>query len=216
MVTVATPSADAGFGELWRKRYTLRLQGNIDPEAFVSRWRNELSSFWPNSTHLASDGRLAPGRAFLLHVATPVGHMETALVVESLSPTSFQFGTMRGHMFAGTVTCSAGVDHAGDYAEVLTLFRTSDPLFGIGFKFGVGKYEDWFWTNTLGSLASAVGVHGRVWLRRERLDRRLLWRNAGNVWSNAAIRTAISRLSGLARSLIGGPSRRRRADPHEG
>lgn len=194
MVTVATPGTDTGFGELWRKTYTLRLEGNVDPEELVTRWRSEVSSFWPNSTHLASRGRMARGRGLLLHVATPVGHMETALVVESLSPRSFQFGTMRGHMFAGTVTCSAGVDDSGGYAEVLTLFRTSDPLFEIGFKLGGGKYEDWFWTNTLGNLAKTLGVHGRVLLRRERLDRRRRWQNALNVWSNAAIRTALAAL----------------------
>lgn len=124
--------------------------------------------------------------------------METGLVVESLTPNSFRFGTMRGHMFAGTVTCSAGVDESGSFAEVVTLFRTSDPLFDIGFNLGGGRYEDWFWTNTLGNLAKSLAIHGRVWLTTERLDGRRRWRNAGNVWFNAGLRTPLARLSDAA------------------
>ncbi len=215
MVTNATPGTDAGFGELWRKRYTLRFEGVIDPEELVTRWRNELSTLWPNSTHIAG-GRLARGRALLLHVATPIGHMATGLVVESLSPTSFRFATVQGHMFAGTVTCSAGMDDSGSYAEVLTLFRTSDPLFEAGFKLGGGKYEDWFWTNTLGNLAKSIGRHGKVWLRRERLDRSRRWRNAGNVRANAAIHTAASRLAGGLRAMTHPLRRDHQApSPHE-
>ena len=37
-----------GFGQLWQKRYEVRLDGaDVTPEAVIATWKAEFGSFWP-------------------------------------------------------------------------------------------------------------------------------------------------------------------------
>ena len=52
-----------GFGQLWQKRYRIRLDGAAEtPEEVIATWKSEFGSFWPkgNSFYGPITG-IAPG-----------------------------------------------------------------------------------------------------------------------------------------------------------
>jgi hypothetical protein len=61
------------------------------------------------------------------------------------------------------------------------------------------RMEDRLWQQTLHNLAAHFGVQAPVMYQRVRLDRRRQWSKAGNVWYNAAVRSALHTLAGQLR-----------------
>jgi hypothetical protein len=57
------------------------------------------------------------------------------------------------------------------------------------------RMEDRLWQQTLHNLAADFGVQAPVLYQRVRLDRRRQWFKAGNVWYNAAVRSALHTLA---------------------
>jgi hypothetical protein len=73
--------------------------------------------------------------------------------------------------------------------------------------------EDLHWQRTLRNLAAHFGVDGAVATEAICLDRRLQWSRAGNVWRNAAVRSALHAVTAPVRGLrraAGAPTRSRR------
>jgi hypothetical protein len=84
--------------------------------------------------------------------------------------------------------------------------RAGDPLYELGMVLGGHALEDRFWARTLTALAVRVGVaEPSVTTVTTCVDRSRQWRRAGNIRSNAAVRSTASRVRGAMR--------RRRPDP---
>ena len=69
-------------------------------------------------------------------------------------------------------------------AQVQVLIRAPDPLMEIALRLGGHKQEDIFWQQTLGNLARYFGVAAKPETRLVCLDRRVVWRKAGNMRYN--------------------------------
>jgi len=195
-----------GFGQMWRKTYSVRLTGSaVTPADVVSVWKSNFESFWPKGNYYrGAPSGIAPGDVAMLDLALVAGlRLCTGVLVVYADDTSFTFLTAEGHMYAGLITFSAYDDNGVTVAQVRPLIRASDPLYELGLRFGIGhRIEDSFWHQTLKNLAARFGAQGDVKQTNTLLDARVRWSAVTNVWTNAAIRTVLYGLTS--------PLRRRR------
>lgn len=185
-----------GFGQLWQKTYRIRLEGaNATPQQVIKTWKGNFGSFWPEGNHFYSQiTEITPGGVALLNVAAPGGmKLSTGVRVIYADDESFSFMTPQGHMFAGMITFSAFDDAGVTVIQIQALIRASDPIFETSFRLGFGhKAEDQFWFDTLRNLAAHFGSPNRApTLSSVCVDKRVQWSEAGNIWHNAAIRSAV-------------------------
>lgn len=194
-----------GFGQLWRKTYRVALSG-ITPRQVVREWKDNFEQFWPrgNQFHAPLRG-IRPGSVAVLNLAQPRSGpplISTGVWVIYADDESFSFMTPLGHMFAGIVTFSAFEEDIDTIAQVQAFLRAGDPLYELSFRLKFGHHvEDAFWQNTLRNLAHHFGQRRKASVAAECLDPRVQWRQAGNVWHNAAIRTALYTLSAPLRRI---------------
>ncbi len=198
-----------GFGQMWQKRYTVRLDGvAVTPRQLIADWKTNFGSFWPQGNRFyGSLQGITPGDVAVLNLSAPGGlPLSTGVLVIYADDSSFSFMTPQGHMFAGLITFSAYEAEGATQAEIGVLIRASDPLYEIGCRLGfVHRMEDTFWAQTLERLATHYGVAGQVALQTSRVDDKIQWRQAGNVWHNAAIRSALYAPIQAFRSLVRRP-----------
>jgi hypothetical protein len=150
-----------------------------------------------------------PGDIALLNLSVPGGvKLSTGILVLYADEESFTFMTPQGHMFAAWITFSATTaagqaDEDGVTAvQTQVLLRTNDPLYELSMPIVLQRMEDRFWRQTLVNLARHLGVADpRVTTTAVCLDRRRQWRNAGNLWHNAGIRSALYTLATPLRAL---------------
>lgn len=184
-----------GFGQLWQKTYTVRLSGSeASPQEVISTWKRKFPQYWPEGNRFyGSLTGIEAGDVAVLNLAAPAGmQLSTGIMVIYADDESFSFMTPQGHIFAGMITFSAYEDEGITVVQIQVLVRASDPLFELGCRFGVvHKNEDKFWAGTLQNLAREFGVSGQVQQKNTLVDPRLQWREAKNIWHNAAIRTGI-------------------------
>jgi hypothetical protein len=192
-----------GFGQMWQKTYTIRLtNSSVSPQVLIAAWKENFASFWPKGNRFYGEtGAITPGQVAVLNLAGPGGMtspgggplISTGILVIYADNESFSFMTPQGHMFAGMITFSAYRDGDDTIAQIQALVRASDPLFELTFRLGFGhKMEDIFWLQTLRNLAAHFqAAASEPVLKMVLVDPRIQWREAGNVWHNAAIRTAI-------------------------
>jgi hypothetical protein len=198
-----------GFGQLWQKTYTIRLTGvTISPQEIIKGWKENFASFWPAGNRFyGRPESIASGQVAVLNLAGPGGInppggplISTGILVIYTDDESFSFITPEGHMFAGMITFSSYQD--GDtVAQIQALIRASDPMYEMMFRMGLGhKMEDTFWFQTLRNLAAHFSAPGcEPSLKMVLVDPRMQWREARNVWHNAAIRTGIYTISAPVR-----------------
>lgn len=184
-----------GFGQMWQKRYTVRLSGAaVTPEQVIATWKAGFGDFWPRGNRFyGSLQGITPGDVAVLNLAAPGGlPLSTGVLVIYADDSSFSFMTPQGHMFAGMITFSAYEEEGTTEAEIRALIRASDPIYELGCRLGiVHRQEDNFWRQTLEQLSAHFGVNGQVQIQTSRVDDKVQWRQAGNVWHNAAIRSAL-------------------------
>ncbi len=174
-----------GFGPMWQKTYKVAIPGTT-PETVISEWKANYGSFWPKiSKFNAPIAGIKPGEVGNIN---SMQVMSTGVMVLYSDATSFCFMTPEGHPFAGWITFSA-FEEDGTVAQVQLLIRPSDPLWDFSFMLGVAKGEDWMWQHTLRSLAQHFDVKGSVTTTLVKVDKKRLWKNAGNIRKNAAIGT---------------------------
>ena len=192
-----------GFGQMWQKTYSIRLEGApVSPQTLIREWKEHFASFWPQGARFyARTANITPGQVAVLNLSGPGGMtppgggplISTGILVIYADEESFSFMTPEGHMFAGMITFSAFEDAGDTVAQVQALIRASDPLYEMTFRLGFGhKMEDEFWFQTLRNLAGhfqAAGADPSI--KMVLVDPRMQWREAGNIWHNAAIRTAL-------------------------
>lgn len=195
-------TAMQGFGQMWQKTYRVRFEGvQVQPREVVRVWREQFASFWPkNNNFYNHGGAIQPGDVAVLNLAGPGGItapggapvISTGILVIYADEESFSFLTPEGHMFAGMNTFSASEEDGVTIAQIQALIRTSDPLYEISFRLGLGHaMEDSFWGATLENLAAHFGATSRASLTRVCVDSRVQWSAAKNIWQNAAIRTTL-------------------------
>jgi hypothetical protein len=195
-----------GFGQLWRKRYRVRLDGvDLSPHEAIHAWKARYGEFWPSGNQFYRPlAGLEPGQVALSDLEMPAGtRLATAVVVEDADATSFRFGTAQGHTFAGEITFSAIDEDGTTIARIEILMRASDPIFELGMILGGHRREDEFWFDTLRNLAAHFGASDTPEVRAERLDRHRQWRHATNIIHNSYIRTGIAVATRPFRRLAG-------------
>jgi hypothetical protein len=183
-----------GFGRMWQKTYRMNLGAAVTPREAIATWKAHFPEFWPPGNRFA--GALAgitPGDVALLHLAVGGGvRLSTGVFVLHADEESFTLMTPQGHMSADWITFSARRSGPETVVQAHVLMRGNDPLYEIGLALGGHRKEDLFWVQTLMALGERLGVAGpRVETRSECIDPRRQWRNAGNVWHNAAVRSVL-------------------------
>lgn len=192
-----------GFGQLWQKTYRVPLDGAVvSPQEVVKVWKAEYTTFWPENSNLYGPvANLEPGDVGVINASQSGVKLSTGVMVMYADDESFAFALPQGHIFAGWITFSAHDEDGATVAQVQPYFRTSDPMYELIFKIYFHRKEDEIWYHTLNSLAARFGVDGQVTHNAERIDTRRQWRNVGNVWYNAGMRTALHQLAAPVRAL---------------
>lgn len=192
-----------GFGQLWQKTYRIRLEGAaVTPGEVIAVWKERFASFWPAGSRFHSpQGGLAPGVVVLLDQLLP-GHLRLSSGVMILYADAVSFTVMsaEGMPFAGWNTFSAFEADGVTVAQVQLLMRADDPLYELAMVLFAHRMEDRHWQQTLHNLAGYFGVQAPVAYQTVRLDRRRQWSKTGNVWYNAAVRSALHTLAMRVRS----------------
>jgi len=202
-----------GFGQLWDKRYRLRLTDtDFDPRQIVTFWKGAFPSFWPKGNRVFTSGNaaLVPGTGAVLNLSLPGGlTLATGVLVAYADDTSFSFMTIGGHMLSGWIIFSSFYEDSATIIQVHPLFRASDPLMEMGFRFGAASQEDKFWQATLLNLARGLGTSGRFEQRNTLIDPCVNWQKAGNLLQNAAIRSSLHMPLHLLRKALSPGIRRK-------
>ena len=185
-----------GFGQLWQKTYRIELSGTqLAPTEIIRLWKAHFPEFWPgNNRFYGSLAGINAGDVAVLNLAGPGGTtISTGILVIYADDESFSFMTPQGHIFAGMNTFSSYTEGERVMAQIQVLVRASDPIYEVGCRLGVAhKQEDTFWQGTLQNLAKRVGAsNDQVGQTTTCVDPRIQWREAKNIWHNAAIRTAL-------------------------
>jgi hypothetical protein len=196
-----------GFGQMWQKTYKVRLSGaSATPQEVIRVWRENFPSFWPKGNNMYFPLRgLQPGEVGVINLTVPGGvKLSTGILVIYADDTSFSFMTPQGHMFAGMITFSAFEEDGATVVQIQVLIRANDPLIEVVFRAGLGHpTEDAFWQDTLRNLADRFGVKGQVVQQNVLVDPRVQWKEAGNIWQNSGIRSALYTPLALMRRLFG-------------
>jgi hypothetical protein len=182
-----------GFGQLWQKTYRVQLLGcRVTPAELIAEWKAEFPRFWPTGNHFYKPARgITPGEVALLSLSLPGGApLATGMLVVYADEESFMLMTPQGHMESGWITFSAYDDAGWTVAQVQSIARANDPMYELGFMLFAHRVQEDFWRDTLRALSSLYGVDTQVTMERTRLDGRWQWSQAGNIWQNAALRTA--------------------------
>jgi hypothetical protein len=200
-----------GFGPMWQKTYSIRLEGvRATPAEVIQNWKTNFPKFWPRGNRFyPSLTGIAPGEVALLRLSVGGMPLSTGVMVLYADDESFTLMTPEGHAFAGWITFSAFEREGATVAQAQVLMRASDPIYEMGLRFGGHRAEDSFWRHTLNAVAATYGVSGKVSAQVTRIDGRIQWRNARNVRQNSAVATVFYTLGAPFR-LIAQPFRRKR------
>lgn len=204
-----------GFGQLWRRTYRIKLQGvQATPAQVMQYWKEHFPEFQPEENRFlpTSDG-VQPGELVFidaklinapgLSAMTP---MASGVMVIYADEESFTVMTPEGFPVSGFNTFSVYEEDDVMYAQVQGLERATDPIYEFGYRFMGGEAkQDRTWKHVLQALAARYGIDAEVEHTKTCLDPGLQWRNAGNVWKNALIRTTLYKATTPIRWLFGSP-----------
>ena len=80
--------------------------------------------------------------------------------------------------------------------QTQVLMRANDPLYELAMALGGHRKEDQFWVQTMTALAKYLGAPPvEVHTRTVCIDPRRQWGNAGAVWHNSMVRTALQAMA---------------------
>ncbi len=191
-------AANGGFGRLFQKTFAVQVGSTVTPQAVIETWKTRFGDFWPKGQRmfLPATG-IAPGEVGIINASMPgAPTMATGVLVIYADDVSFSFMSPEGHPFAGPLTFSAHTDEYGfTVAQVQELTRASDPFWELAMMVPVmgERMQNDIWRQTLANLARHFGspdatVHSKIVV----VDSHRQWRNAKNIWQNAAIRSGLS------------------------
>ena len=189
--------AATGFGRLWQKSFSVRLEGaTVTPREVIQVWKEHFGDFWPKGQRmfLRTTG-IAPGEVGLINASPMPGApaMATGVLVIYADDESFSFMSPQGHPFAGPLTFSAVDDEGVTIVKVDELTRASDPFWELAMMtpFLGDRMQNDIWRSTLRNVAKRFGVEASVESRIVCVDGRRQWGQAKNIWYNAAIRSTL-------------------------
>ena len=198
-----------GFGQLWQKTFTVRLDGaEISPTDLIVLWKERFTTFWPKGQRFyAPLSGILPGEVALLEIAPVSGapvKFSTGVLVLYADDESFTFMTPEGHILSAWITFSARRDGEVTIAQAQALERPSDPFDELAYMLGGNRMNNRFWEATLGNLATAVGVATPVVdTQIVCIDKKRQWRYWRNVRNSATVRSVRRTLSAPFRKLTG-------------
>jgi hypothetical protein len=197
-----------GFGQLWQKTFTVRLDGSDHtPSAVIATWKDRFPTFWPAGQRFyAPLAGIAPGEVALLDIAPVPGSpvkLSTGVMVLYADDESFTFMTPEGHTLSAWITFSAYRDGEVTVAQAQALERPSDPFDELAYLLGGNRMNDRFWRQTLENLARHVGTPTpEVTTQIVCIDRHRQWRYASNLRNSATLRTARRTLTAPVRWIF--------------
>lgn len=191
-------AANGGFGRLHQKTFSVTIGTDVTPQAVITTWKTRFGDFWPKGQKmfLPATG-IAPGEVGLINASMPgAPTMATGVLVIYADDVSFSFMSPEGHPFAGPLTFSAHTDEDGlTVAQIQELTRASDPFWELAMMIPVmgERMQNDIWRSTLANLARHLGaadptVRSKIIV----VDSKRQWRNAKNIWQNAAIRSGLT------------------------
>jgi hypothetical protein len=191
-------AANGGFGRLFQKTFTVRIGPAVTPQAVIATWKTRFGDFWPKGQRmfLPATG-ITPGEVGIINASIPgAPTMATGVLVIYADDVSFSFMSPEGHPFAGPLTFSAHADERGEtVAQVQELTRASDPFWELTMLVPVlgERMQNDIWRSTLANLARAFdAADATVTSKIVLVDGHWQWRNAKNIWQNAAIRSGLA------------------------
>jgi hypothetical protein len=191
-------AANGGFGRLFQKTFSVQVGSDVTPQAVIATWKARFGEFWPKGQRmfLPATG-IAPGEVGIINASMPgAPTMATGVLVIYADDVSFSFMSPEGHPFAGPLTFSAHTDESGcTVAQVQELTRASDPFWELAMMVPVlgERMQNDIWRSTLANLARDFrAADATVQSKIVIVDSRRQWRNAKNIWQNAAIRSGLS------------------------
>jgi hypothetical protein len=198
-------AANGGFGRLHQKTFSVQVGSDVTPQAVITTWKTRFGDFWPKGQKmfLPATG-IAPGEVGLINASMPgAPTMATGVLVIYADDVSFSFMSPEGHPFAGPLTFSAHTDEYGfTVAQVQELTRASDPFWELAMMIPVmgERMQNDIWRSTLANLARHFGAaDATVRSKIVVVDSKRQWRNAKNIWQNAAIRSGLTAPARLLR-----------------
>ena len=197
-----------GFGALWQKTYQVRLRREgLTPFEIVRVWKERFPDFQPPQNRFyPSVAGVAPGEVVLINATLQGLPVRTGVMVLYADDESFTLMTPQGHPESGWVTFSAFADEADEQtivAQVQSMARANDPMYELAFRVIGSKEQEKIWTHVLSSLAAHFTCEQQVSLSKTCVDPRLQWRQAKNIWHNAAMRSMLYTLGVPARWVRG-------------
>src|SRR6478672_3237030 len=184
-----------GFGQLWQKSFTVRLEGvDLTPQAVIAIWKERFPTFWPKGQRFyAPLSGIAPGEVALLEIEPVPGapvRLSTGVMVLYADEESFTFMTPEGHTLSAWITFSAELRGEVTMIQAQALERPSDPIDELAYMLGGNRMNNTFWRQTLENLARHVGVaEPLVEVQVVCIDRNRQWRYVRNLRNSAAIRS---------------------------
>ena len=198
-------AANGGFGRLHQKTFSVQVGSDVTPQDVITTWKTRFGDFWPKGQRmfLPATG-IAPGEVGLINASMPgAPTMATGVLVIYADDVSFSFMSPEGHPFAGPLTFSAHTDEYGfTVAQVQELTRASDPFWELAMMMPVlgERMQNDIWRSTLANLARHFGAaDATVRSKIVVVDSKRQWRNAKNIWQNAAIRSGLTAPARLLR-----------------
>ncbi len=190
-------AANGGFGRLFQKTFAVSLvDASVTPQDVIKTWKTHFAEFWPKGQRMfLPAGGIAPGEIGLINASVPgTPTMATGVLVIYADDESFSFMSPEGHPFAGPLTFSAFQEEGVTVAQVHELTRASDPFWELAMMMPVlgERMQNDIWRSTLRNLALRFGVTDpAVRSKIVCVDNHRQWRNAKNIWQNAAIRSSL-------------------------
>lgn len=196
-----------GFGQLWQKTFSVRLDGStLTAPEVVAIWKERFATFWPKGqTFYAPLSGIAPGEVALLDLSpVPVApvKLSTGVLVLYADEESFTFMTPEGHTLSAWITFSAHQDGDSVVAQAQALERPADPFDELAYLLGGNRQNNKFWAATLRNLATTVGVTSPVVVTEiVCVDKHRQWRHWRNVRTSATLRSARRTLTAPVRRI---------------
>ncbi len=186
-----------GFGQLWQKTYRVELTGaDVAPAEVVKIWKERFPEFLPPQNRFyPSLAGVKPGELLFINATVGGIPVYTGVRIIYADDESFTVMTPEGHPESGWNTFAAYEDDGHVVAQIQSLARANDPIYELGFRLFGATEQERTWTHVLTSLAAHFGVHGPVTMEKIRVDPRVQWSQARNVWHNASIRSLLYTLT---------------------
>lgn len=194
-----------GFGPLWRKTFRLRLEGiEITPSEVMDLWKTNFQKYQPSHNRFRpTQNGFKPGSVIFIDSDLPalpgspgVIPLATGVLVLYQDDTSVTVMTPEGHPEAGWNTFSAFDDHGVTIAQIQGYARSADPIYEFGLRYmGGSKMQDETWVHVLESLGKDLHCANSVTVEKECLDDQVQWKQAGNIWKNAGVRTILYKMA---------------------